>query len=175
MNKFGRVLKSVCVFWCMAAVGNGVLSAIAGRPSRVMMHVLLLALGVIVFLIGSWLSKRSSERTVRAVKARWWQSDYGFRLAIFLSISWMVGSFLWQESYDRNYSVVLGPAIFLIAMYFAYKLFVAPRPANGEGHEEILDSAPAAVETDVAVQHLETSSVDRQRAMDDLIKRMNAK
>lgn len=175
MNKFARVLKSISIFWCVAALGNAVLSAMVGRQSRVMTHVVLLAIGFAVLLLAHWLGKRSAARKVSAVKARWWQSDYGFRLAILISVSWIVGSFLWQDSYDRNYSIVLGPGVFMLAMYFAHKLFVAPRPLSEERREEAADQVLEAVETSFAVEEVQTSSADRERAMDDLIKQMKAR
>lgn len=170
MNKFGKVLKTICLFWCMAAVGNAVLNAIAGRHVKAVIHVLLLAIGLIGMLLGHWLSKRSTAKKVNAAKARWWQSDYGFRFAIFISVSWIVGSFLWQDSYGRNYSIVLGPGVFMLAMYFAHKLFVAPRPLSEEWRGEAADQEPEAIS--FAVEEVQTSPADRERAMDDLIKQM---
>ncbi|VTU36491.1 hypothetical protein [Variovorax sp. RA8] len=172
MNKFGKLLKSICLFWCIAAVGNAVINAMVGRRANVVMHALLLAIGVVGFLLGHWLSKRSTARKVSAAKARWWQADYGFRLAVFLSASWISGSFLWQDSYERDYSVVLGPAVFLLAMYLAYRLFVAPRPEGEKRYEEVADVEPEEAEEVLPIEEPQTSSADRERAMDDLIKRM---
>lgn len=175
MNKFGKLLKTICLFWCIAAVGNAVINAMAGRRANVMVHALLLGVGFVGFMLGHWLSKRSTARKVSAAQAWWWQADHGLRLAVFLSASWIVGSFLWQDSYDRDYSLVLGPAGFLLAMYLAYRLFVAPRSMSERWREEAADPEPETTEREAATEEPQTSSADRQRAMDDLIKRMNPK
>lgn len=185
MYKFGSVLRALSIFWCFGAIFR-ILIAVADSSSRsVKVHFLLLLLGLATFAIGSWLCNRKKTSTaskrVAVVKSKWWQSDYGFRLSVFIGTSWAISAFIWQDSYDRNYSTIFGPAAAMLALYFGYKHFVVGSPASVFQHEpatgnnldndELIHSSS---EPETLNEKSSMSSADREKSMDELIRLMKS-
>ena len=184
MEKFGGVLRALSVFWCVGAILRMLVAANGYRSGSIKVHFLLLLLGVATFALGSWLRNRkktkAAAKRIAAVKSKWWQSDYGFRLSVFMGTSWAIGAFLWQDSYDRDYSVMFGPAAAILALHAGYKYFVVGSMTPEFPYELVKDED---VEVDEGIQSLtkrepleETlvaTSEGREKSMDELIRLMN--
>lgn len=143
-----------------------------------------LGLAVGAYHFGRWLRDRTESRPVRAqaalVREGWWQASYGFRLTVFAGAVWLIGAFLLQDSYDRQWSTIVVPPLAALAVYFGYRMFVdggEPKRAAFESHpEEVRAGKSSLVQRDGAATAPEKpdshdSPRERQARMDELIKR----
>lgn len=188
LNFFGSLFRGLSAVIVLLAIRN-FLAAFSGRaPSQnLLIGAIGLILATIAYFIGTWLKNRPKltplVQQVRNVESAWWNADQGLRLAFFCSAVWVVGTFFWQESYDRELGIVLWPAISIIAIYFSYrKLVVAPKKSTSPIASLKASSLPPKISEDSKLQLAEpdpsvnlSTPRDRDRAMDELIRRMHSK
>lgn len=120
-----------------------------------------------------------------SAKTKWWQSEFGFRLSVFSGAVWAVVAFLWQDDYNRSYSLVFGPSAAVLLIYFGYRYLVVgvKEPIyelTSSKSEELLAAAPSEVAAITASSMnapesaVTDDSASRDRAMKELIRRMAA-
>lgn len=125
----GTLLRAFSVVWAIFAIIR-ILVGLTGVTQGIDVILGLVGLGIAIaaFKFGTWLKSRqpgpSLTQRLDRVQSGWWNAEYGFRLAVFLAGAWVVGSFLWQDEYDRNLGLVLWPPVGLLAAYYVYRRLV---------------------------------------------------
>lgn len=178
MVRVAQAFKFIALFWCAGAVIRMLLALSREDAQAIKVHFVLLVAGVLVYWVAAMLAKPHIEGkagAIATVKTRWWGASFAFRFAMFLAGAWLIAAWLAQDSYDRDWNWILGPAIGIMVAYWAFSTLVIKRePSNSVAtlqsqsrvHEDSAGSASAAP------SESNESSADRARAMDDLIKRM---
>ena len=124
-------------------------------------------------LIASWLVDHP-KFALKPLRSKWWGAAYGFRLATFAATLWLVGAFIWLDSYDRSVGLMLGPVVAIFAVYYGYKhLVVGSSTSNRE--QEALAIAGIPIEEKVPAakdqeQHV-SNSADRAPSKEKTINR----
>lgn len=186
----GTILRALSVIWFISALLRIFLGfAEPNRASDIWLGLLSVVISIAAFKFGTWLKSRPKMRPVAqqlaSAKSKWWQSEFGFRLSVFSGAVWAVAAFLWQDSYDRSYSLVYGPPIAMLLTYFGYRYLVVggeeptepPQSSQREGPlviEQGEHTPPVALSSLVACgPSVPEDTASRDRAMRDLIQRMS--
>lgn len=184
----GTILRVISVFWIASALFRILMGlAGSGRENVVGLGFVALLIGVATFKFGTWLKNRQAlppiAQQISKAKSAWWGSEYGFRLSVFLGVSWAISAFLWQDNSERNLNFVFWPPIGLVTAYFAYRKFVIGRPATEAQTSHAIGADIAKSTGDLASHQLlgavhandslsSQSAEDRERAMNELISKM---
>lgn len=135
MTKFaGTLLRALSVVWIIFAILR-ILAGLTGftQGMDVILGLIGLGMAIAAFKFGTWLKNRqagpSLTKRLDRVQSGWWSAGYRFRLVVFLAGVWVVGSFFWQDEYDRNLGLVVWPPVGLLATYYCYRRLVV---ANAE-------------------------------------------
>lgn len=187
MHKFGSTLIGVSVFIFVAALVRMLSGMLNNSNSMLRLSYFLIFIALLVFWAGHWFKKQAQTRGVAKriahAKAKWWGTDYGFRLTAFAAALWVFGTQIFVDSYDRSTGLVFGPVVVLFAAYYGYKHLVVGSKAHGpidgalpeqalagdSQHHESMPQEPAKPNEPPV-----TTSLDRERSMDELIKRMKS-
>jgi len=136
------------------------------------------ALGVSGGYFATWFVN-SPQKAVRPLTTKWWGATFGFRLCAFACGMWLLGTFVFLDSYERSVEVVLGPIAVIFAAYYGFKhLVVGSVTPQKNVYADAADILPAedkkkeSTVENVAKDKYVATSVDRERSMDELIKRM---
>lgn len=187
MYKFGNALIGFSVAWIVGVLIRMLLAAATNADRRVEISYYLLIVGALLFWAGHWFRKQAETKTVEkriaSVKAKWWGADYGFRVSMFAAALWVVGSFVRDDIHDPTFWEAFGPAIGIVATYFGYKKLVVgssptdsvkkrsiPTSLEAEKSNAVLSHSASRVDDDTH----QLTSQDRDRAMEELIKRMKS-
>ncbi|QRM19665.1 hypothetical protein GBK02_09755 [Dechloromonas sp. TW-R-39-2] len=131
MKKFsGTVLQIIAALWIINGVAGIALSFVeTGSGGAFIRGVVSALLGWGLFQFGTWLKTQKSGVIAQRVANTWWGADQGFRLSIFIGILWVIGIYIWHDSYSRDLGIVFTPPIGLVIAYFAYRKFVVIPPS----------------------------------------------
>lgn len=186
MYILGVFLRSLSILFFIVA-GQRLAAGVFGyyRSNQVAIGIAVLIVGILLFLIGSWLKKPRRKEAIRdhirRAEVAWWKADYGFRFSVFIGFIWMVGSYFLQNKNYRDLEIVILPPIALIIVFAGYKKFVVSRPyleADGAIENFISDSSKVKeVEENNLKENKENDGFikargERERDMDELIRRM---
>ena len=179
IGRAAALVKVVSLVWSVAAGIRVILTLFGGSTSALKVHFGLFAIGMLLYWGASVVQKSVNSKrksaAVAALRSRWWGATFGFRLTTALAVGWIVASWTFQESYDRNWNWIAGPAIGVWVAYWTLTSLVISKgsPLNAPAQaQDIKDETIPATTQAKPIDQPEETVADRARALDELIKRM---
>jgi hypothetical protein len=179
IGRAAALVKVVCLFWSVAAGIRVILALFGGSTSSLKVHFGLFAMGIIFYWGASVVHKSVNSKlksaAVATLRSRWWGATFGFRLTTAMAVGWIVASWTFQESYDRNWNWIAGPAIGLLVAYWTLTSLVISKDSSLNAPalaEDIKDETIPATAQAKPIDRSEETPAGRARALDELIKRM---
>ncbi len=181
-KKIGKFLQTISLYWMAFALLRTLAGLVGiGSNKDVIRGLIGIAIAVTLYFLGKWLQTFSIAESLEKTKTVWWRADYKFRLVVFLNGAWILGALFFQEGYYYDWDFILYPPSILLVLYFGYtKLVVGDSFVDSNIIENSKIQEVDAQKNDFAQSsplniELPQNGKDRERAMDELIRRMETK
>jgi hypothetical protein len=178
-NVIGTLLRAVGMVWIIGASLRLMFAVSSGgyrQGEKILVAILALVISAGVFWLGTWLKRNANTRiaatAISSVRRSWWSATLLFRAYVILSVAWLIGAFYFDDGYDTNWSLVVGPPVALLLLYIAFMKLVLGSPdasATVPMSLATIDPMPPAVDSS-----LQPRSPPRSRTVNDIIREIES-